>query len=220
MKSRLYLGTICLILSVILLFIAVPLLSHRLYPKIEAVKVTRQLDKGEQLTRNDIEPVEIGALVLPDEIQLTAEDVLGRYAALDLAADDILFMSKLSQLPLDGDLPKDILPSGNTAQLITLKMIEGSEYPVPETGDVVKLSRFRDQLMDIPQMQFVRVLSVITPETDAETVSVTISVNPEQKAYIERHTEDVFYASVIVRSNEELAEKLLTEQALYFKEAD
>lgn len=218
MRSRLYYAIGCFILSVVLLFIAVPILSHRLYPKIQAVKVIRPMDKGEQLTREDIASIEIGVLELPKGIELTAEDVIGRYAAVELVKDDVLFSDKLSQLPLDGDLPKNILPEGNTAQLITLKMITGSEYPVPQTGDVVKLNGFQDKLIDIPQLQFVRVLSVIPSEED--TVMVTVSLNEEQQRYIRRHKEEVFYASVIVRSNEELAEKLLAEQNLYFEEGD
>ncbi len=220
MRSRLYYAIGCFILSVVLLFIAVPVLTHRLYPKIQAVKVIRPMDKGEQLTREDIAPIEIGVLELPKGIELTAEDVLGRYAAVELVKDDVLFSDKLSQLPLDGDLPKNILPEGNISQLITMKMITGSEYPVPQTGDVVKLNGFQGKLIDIPQLQFVRVLSVILPEEDSENVTVTVSLNEEQQKYIRRHKEDVFYTSVIVRSNEELAEKLLAEQKLYFEEGN
>ena len=220
MRSRLYYAIGCFILSVVLLFIAVPVLTHRLYPKIQAVKVIRPMDKGEQLTREDIAPIEIGVLELPKGIELTAEDVLGRYAAVELVKDDVLFSDKLSQLPLDGDFPKNILPEGNISQLITMKMITGSEYPVPQTGDVVKLNGFQGKLIDIPQLQFVRVLSVILPEEDSENVTVTVSLNEEQQKYIRRHKEDVFYTSVIVRSNEELAEKLLAEQKLYFEEGN
>ena len=218
MKSRLYYAVACFSLSVILLFIAVPILSHRLYPKIQAVRITRSLEQGEQLTSKDLEVVEIGALDLPEGIELTMNDVIGRYAAVELVKEDVLFSAKISQLPLDGDHPKNILPEGSAVQLLTLKMIEGSEYPIPETGDVVKLNRFRDRLMDIPELQFVRILSVVPAEKDDETVSVTVSVNEEQQKYIRSHKDEIFYASVIVRSNEELAEKLLTEQKAYFEE--
>lgn len=220
MKSRLYYAVISFILSGILLLIAVPLLSHRLYPKIPAVRVIHSMEKGEQLTEDDIEPIEVGALVLPEGIELTAEDVIGRYAAVELVKDDVLFGAKLSQLPLDGEFPKSILSKENTAVLIRLKMIEGSEYPVPETGNVVKLNRFRDKLMDIPELQFVRILSVVPPEREDDVVSVTVSLNEAQMQYMKRQKEDVFYASVLVRSNEELAEKLLAEQELFFKEED
>ena len=131
MKSRLYYAISCFLLAVILLFLAVPLFTHRLYPKQQAIRVLHTMEKGEQLTDQDIEPITVGALHLSEGVALAEEDVIGRYAAVDLVAEDILFLSKLSQLPLEGDLPKDILPEGNAAQLLKLRMIEGSEYPVP-----------------------------------------------------------------------------------------
>lgn len=220
MRSRLYYAIGCFILSVILLFIAVPILSHILYPKVEAIKVLHEVKKGEQMTDKDLAVIEIGALDLPTGIKLTKEDVIGRYAAVELVADDVILQSKLSQLPLEGEYPKDILPIDHQAKLITIQMIEGSEYPVPETGDVVKLNRFKERLMDVPELQFVRILSVVPPESEKKEVSVTVSLNEEQQKYIHRYQEETFFASVIVRANEELAEKLLKEQELYFTEVD
>lgn len=155
MKSRLYYAISCFLLAVVLLFLAVPLFTHRLYPKQQAIRVLHTMEKGEQLTDKDIEPITVGALQLSEGIALTEEDVIGRYAAVDLVAEDILFLSKLSQLPLEGDLPKDILLEENTAQLMTLRMIEGSEYPIPETGDVIKINLFDKKWKDIPELQFV-----------------------------------------------------------------
>ena len=39
----------------------------------------------------------------------------------------------------------------------------------------------------------------------------------KQQQYVKRQKKTVFYASVIVRSNEELAEKLLAEQESFFE---
>ena len=212
MKSRLYYAISCFLLAVILLFLAVPLFTHRLYPKQQAIRVLHTMEKGEQLTDKDIEPITVGALHLSEGIALTEEDVIGRYAAVDLVAEDILFLSKLSQLPLEGDLPKE-----NTAQLMTLRMIEGSEYPIPETGDVIKINLFDKKWKDIPELQFVRILSVVPPKKAEDTVAVTVALNEKQQQYVKRQKRTVFYASVIVRSNEELAEKLLAEQESFFE---
>ena len=209
MKSRLYYAISCFLLAVVLLFLAVPLFAHRLYPKQQAIRVLHTMEKGEQLTDKDIEPITVGALQLSEGIALTEEDVIGRYAAVDLVAEDILFLSKLSQLPLEGNLPKDILPEE--------RMIEGSEYPVPETGDVIKINLFDKKWKDIPELQFVRILSVVPPKKAEDTVAVTVALNEKQQQYVKRQKKTVFYASVIVRSNEELAEKLLAEQESFFE---
>jgi len=218
MKSRLYCAIICYVLSFILLCICIPITKKIMYPKADGIRVVHGIDQGEQIQRDDIEVVRIGTIGLSDGIIETPEDVIGRYAKVDIVAEDLLFDSKISQLPLDGDHPKDILPSGQKAILIRLKMIEGSEYPMPETGDIVRLNHFDKKLTEIPTLQFVRILSVLPEQEDY--IEVTIAVNEEQWKYTRKHQEDVFYGSVIVRSNEELAEKLLQEQDSYFKEGD
>lgn len=218
MKSRLYYAVICYILAAVLLFLCVPIVHRISYPKTQAIRTVKVLEKGEQITGEDIQKVTIGALNLPGDVIETSNDALGRYAAVDIVEGDILYLSKLSQLPMDGDVPKDILPAENSVAFLRLQMMEGSEYPLPEMGDVIKLNLFGKKLTDIPELQFVRVLSVIPREAGEETVSVTVSVNEAQKKYIDRHREGTFYASVIVRSNEELAEKLLQEQEAFFKE--
>lgn len=217
MKSRLYCAIVCYVLAVVLLFVCVPVVRRMTYPKTTAVHTIKPLEKGEQITKEHVAEITIGALEMPEDILLMAEESIGRYAAVDMVKGDILFQSKLSHVPMDGDVPKDILPQDQTSMLISLKMIEGSEYPLPETGDVMKLNLFDKKLRDIPELQFVRVLTVL-PQEDEEAVSVTIAVNEEQKKYLVRHREDTFYASVIVRSNEELAVKLLMEQKAYFEE--
>ena len=218
MKSRLYCAIVCYVLAVVLLFVCVPVVRHMTYPKTTAVHTIKPLEKGEQITKEHIEEITIGALEMPEDILLSSEEGIGRYAAVDMVKGDILFQSKLSHIPMDGDVPKDILPQDQTSMLLSLKMIEGSEYPLPETGDVMKLNLFDKKLRDIPEMQFVRVLTVLPKEDAEESVSITIAVNENQRKYLNRHREDTFYASVIVRGNEELAEKLLLEQKTYFEE--
>lgn len=215
MKSRLCCAIICYVLAVILLFVSVPISKKMFYPKSTAVCTVESIKKGEQITEKHIEERLIGNWNLSENIITSSLDVIGRYAAIDIVSDDILLSSKLSQLPLDGDYPKNILPAGNTSMLITIRMIEGSEHPVPETGDIVKLSWFKDKLLDIPELQFVRILSVLPAEQ--ETLAVTISVNAEQEKYIKKHSDETFYSSVLVRSNEELAENLLAEQNAFWR---
>ena len=220
MKSRLYYAVVCYILAVVLLFVCVPIVKRMTYPKTEAVRVVKAIEQGEQITVEKLESIEIGAWNLSDGVIEKSEDAIGRYAAVDIVADDILMDSKISQLPLDGDVPKDILPSDQVVTLLQVKMIEGSEYPLPQMGDVMKLNLFRKKLTDIPELQFIRVLSVLPQSEEDTAVTLTVAVNEKQRKFISRHSEDLFYGSVIVRSNEELAMKLLAEQKAHFEEAD
>ena len=54
-------------------------------------------------------------------------------------------------------------------------------------------------------------------EKSEDTVAVTAALNEKQAQYVKRQKKTVFYASVIVRSNEELAEKLLRRAGIIFE---
>lgn len=217
MKSRLYCAVACFLLAAVLLFLAVPLTQRLVYPRVHAVQVTKTMQKGEQFNSKNTKPVVIGALSVPDTVEKDMDAVIGRYAAVDLVKGDVLFDEKISPIPFADGEPVELMPKGQTSILLQIKMIEGGEIELPESGDVIKLNGFRKKLTDIPALQFVRVLSVV--ETDAEgVITLTIAGNEKQEKYIDKKRADIFYASVMVRGNEELAEKLLQEQASYFEE--
>lgn len=219
MKSRLYYAVACFTLAVSLLMIGVPVTMRKSYPKIQAVRTTEPVTKGQQFSRKNVEPIEIGAIHMPDTVICSIDDVIGRFAAVDMVEADLLYVTKISPIPLLEDDWGILLPEKNTSFLVRIKMIEGGEIDAPETGDVIKMNGFHKKLIDIPVLQFVRVLSVV--EADADNVlTITISVNEKQKAYLEKYADDIFYASVMVRGNEDLAEKLLAEQEEYFEEAE
>lgn len=204
-------------LAIVLLFIAIPIVKHYTYPKIIAVRSLSDISKGDQLNNENIELVKIGSLNLPDDIIKSLDEAIGRYAAVDIVKGDIIFLSKINPISPTNDTQTLLLPDGNDAILIKIRMIDGGDFTSPEIGDVIKLNGFRNKLIDIPQFQFVRVLSVVKANDDG-IIMITVSGNENQKKYIKDHKQDIFYASVIVRGNEELAEKLLLEQKEYFKE--
>lgn len=78
------------------------------------------------------------------------------------------------------------------------------------------MNGYDDGLIDIPALNFVRVISVI--ETKEGISMITVSANEKQKEFLKKHSKDTFHISVISRNNEELANKLLQQQEEYFKE--
>lgn len=219
MKSRLYYSVVCFILAVSLLMLGVPITMRKSYPKIQAVRTTEPVTKGQQFNRKNVEIVEIGAIHIPDTVICSIDDVIGRFAALDMVEADLVYTTKISPIPILENSRNILLPEKNVSYLVKIKMIEGGEIDTPDTGDVIKMNSFHSKLIDIPALQFVRVLSTVEAD-DEDVLTITISVNEKQKAYLEKYRNDIFYASVMVRGNDELAEKLLAEQDEYFEEAE
>lgn len=98
-----------------------------------------------------------------------------------------------------------------------VQIMEGSEVTALQTGDIIKMNGYDDGLIDIPALNFVRVITAMEPNAEG-VIWITVSANQRQSTFLEKHRKDVFHVSVMVRENEELAEKLLQQQSAYFEE--
>ena len=179
----------CFFLSVLLLFFAVPLTAKQMYPKIEVVRTTKSIEQGAMFDADDLEVVRMGA-----------------YPLLDVAVTDIYDVIGMS-----------LLPEGYETAVAMVQIMEGSEVTALQTGDIIKMNGYDDGLIDIPALNFVRVITAMEPDAEG-IIWITVSANQRQSTFLEKHRKDVFHVSVMVRENEELAEKLLQQQSAYFEE--
>lgn len=166
---------------------------------------------------DDLEVVRMGAYPLSDTAVTDIYDVIGRYAAVDIVSGDILLEEKLSQVPFQDGEAMPLLPEGYETAVAMVRIMEGSEIEALQTGDIIKMNGYDDGLIDIPALNFVRVITAMEPD-DEGIIWITVSANQRQSAFLEKHRKDVFHVSVMVRDNEELAEKLLQQQRAYFEE--
>lgn len=204
-------------MAVLLLFIAIPITARQQYPKIEVVRTTKAIEKGTILDQSSLESVCVGSLNLADTTVTDIYQCIGRYAAVDLVEDDILLTDKISQIPFRNGEQVVLLPKGNETAAVRVRIMDGSEIAELKTGDIIKMNGYDHGLIDIPALNFVRVITVMEPTEDG-TFWITVSANPRQWNFLLKHRQDLFHVSVMVRENEELAEKLLQQQAKYFQE--
>lgn len=199
-------------LAVFILLVGIPLVLSKTYGKTQAVKVIVPIAKGEQITNTNIEVIEIGNLNLPEDLLKSQEDVIGRYATVDIVAGDWLFASKISPLSLNGDsLPKE-LPVGTGAISIQINMIEGSTVSQLQTGDIIKLYHYTNNLKDIPELQFVKVLSVLPNEKQEQTTITVLALEKQSEKLTDLKKKGKLFAALISRGNDTLATDLLKQQ--------
>lgn len=137
---------------------------------------------------------------------------LGRYATVDIVAGDWLFASKISPLSLNGDsLPKE-LPVGTGAISIQINMIEGSTVSQLQTGDIIKLYHYTNNLKDIPELQFVKVLSVLPNEKQEQTTITVLALEKQSEKLTDLKKKGKLFAALISRGNDTLATDLLKQQ--------
>ena len=129
----------------------------------------------------------------------------------------ILLTEKVSQVPFQDGEAMSLLPEGYETAVAMVQIMEGSEVTALQTGDIIKMNGYDDGLIDIPALNFVRVITAMEPDAEG-VIWITVSANQRQSTFLEKHRKDVFHVSVMVRENEELAEKLLQQQSAYFEE--
>ena len=233
LNNRFLFGILSLLLAAVIAFIAIPTITRQTSGKTDIVRIIQPIQRGAQITLNDIEIVEVGEYNLPSNTARTAEDVVGKYAVADLSVGDYILSSKVSFNPITSDIQLSSIPSGKVAISLTVKTLASGLSDKLQVGDVVRIYHFLDVVTNIPELQFVKILSVtdskgfnvdnakeLTPEEEKQqTATITVLATPEQAMIITSLENDgVSHVALICRNNDDLAEELLSEQDAILKE--
>lgn len=233
-NSRFLYGILSILLAAIIAFIAIPTVTRKTNSKVEIVRITTALDRGDPITAKDVELAEVGGFNLPDNVATKLEDVIGTYAASSLYPGDYILSGKVSSTPLSSDLTLNAIPDGMVAISITVQSLAAGLSDKLQSGDIIRLYHYNDLsgtlnvVQDIPELKFVKVLSVSDskgldidytkqPEEDEErlqTATLTVQATPEQAILLTQYeNEGMLHVALISRGNEALAKDLLNQQA-------
>lgn len=227
LNNRFLFGLLSLLLAAVIAFIALPTIARQTNGKTEIVRVSEPILKGAMITDKNVELAEVGSYNLPINLARTREDVVGRYAVSDLMEGDYILSSKISVLPLTSDVALNEIPSGKVAISLSVKTLASGLSDKLQAGDIVRIYHFLETAREIPELRFVKVLSVTgadginidntkEPAEDEEkqqSATVTVLASPEQARIITGLENDgVTHVALISRNHEKLAEELLAEQ--------
>ena len=233
-NSRFLYGILSILLAAIIAFIAIPTVTRKTNSKVEIVRITTALDRGDPITAKDVELAEVGGFNLPDNVATKLEDVIGTYAASSLYPGDYILSGKVSSTPLSSDLTLNAIPDGMVAISITVQSLAAGLSDKLQSGDIIRLYHYNDLsgtlnvVQDMPELKFVKVLSVSDskgldidytkqPEEDEErlqTATLTVQATPEQAILLTQYeNEGMLHVALISRGNEALAKELLNQQA-------
>ena len=238
LNNRFIFGILSLVLAAVIAFVALPTIARQTNGKTEIVRITQPVLKGEQVTKENAEFVEVGAYTLPANVAHSLDDVEGLYVTADLAAGDYILTSKVSSVPVSSDVALNDIPSGKVAISLTVKTLASGLSDKLQPNDIVRIYHFLETAEEVPELRFVKVLSVTDsdginvdntkePTEDEEpqqSATITVLASPEQARIItELENDGVAHVALISRNNDQLAEELLAEQdktlqEIYFPE--
>lgn len=238
LNNRFIFGILSLVLAAVIAFVALPTIARQTNGKTEIVRITQPVLKGEKITSDNAEVVEVGGYNLPSNVAHSMEDVEGLYVTAELAAGDYILTSKVSTVPVSSDVALNDIPSGKVAISLTVKTLASGLSDKLQPGDIIRIYHFLETAEEVPELRFVKVLSVTDsdginvdntkePTEDEEpqqSATITVLASPEQARIItEMENDGVAHVALISRNNDQLAEELLAEQdktlqEIYFPE--
>ena len=238
LNNRFIFGILSLVLAAVIAFVALPTIARQTNGKTEIVRITQPVLKGEQVTKENAEVVEVGGYNVPTNVAHSLEDVEGLYVTADLATGDYILTSKVSSVPVSSDAALNDIPSGKVAISLTVKTLASGLSDKLQPNDIVRIYHFLETAEEVPELRFVKVLSVTDsdginvdntkePTEDEEpqqSATITVLASPEQARIItELENDGVAHVALISRNNDQLAEELLAEQdktlqEIYFPE--
>lgn len=231
LKNRIVVGLLCIITALIICFGLTPMFNDALKSKVELVRVSSEIKKGDQITTGMITTVETGGYNLPSDVVYKAEDVVGKYANADLYKGDTILKSKLSDTPMLKNEYLSGLDGTNRAISVTIKSFAAGLSGKLERGDIVSLiasdvGEMRETLIPT-ELQYVEIIATTdssgndsnTQEQpkdseDTELAStITVLATPEQATLIaELEQTGKLHAALVYRGGSENARKFLDEQ--------
>lgn len=232
MNNRFIYGIFSIILAAIIAFIAIPAVTSKTSRTCDVVRIKHFISRGEPITEDNVELVEVGEYNMPLNVARTLQDVIGTYAASDLYPGDYILSDKVSSKPLSSDLALNAIPDGKLAISITTQTLATALSDKLQRGDIIRLYHYDQQnliepVTDIPELRFLKVLSVTDadgldidyttpPEEDEQrqqTATITVLATPEQAMLLTRYeNEGVLHVALINRGNDTLSNELLKRQ--------
>ena len=227
LNNRFLFGILSLLLSAIIAFIAIPTIAGQTNGKTEIIRVTSPIAKGEEITPEAVEVMEVGSYNLPDNVARSMQDVAGRYAAADFEAGDYILASKVSLIPITSDVALNNIPSGKVAISLTVKTLASGLSDKLQPGDIIRIYHYLDAAREVPELRYVQVLSVTDSdgnnvdnaaeleegEEKQQSATITVLASPEQAEVITGIENDgTAHVALICRNNEEFAAELLQRQ--------
>ena len=241
-KNRTVLGALCILLSLLICFAVTPLFNAGVSHKTSIVRVTKDIQAGQQITKDMVQTVEVGGYNLPSNVLKSPDSVVGKYAAADLAPGDYVLSTKITGTPTVSNAYLSALNGSRQAISVTLKTLAEGVSGKLQPGDIVSVLApdYQNQGSTVTpkELQYVEVIGVTTSggadadQRDAGSSSsstedaeknlpstVTLLATPEQSAILAGLDADgKLHLALVYRGGKDNAQKFLDAQNKALKE--
>ena len=172
------------------------------------MRVQKSIKAGDEITKDNVQMVEVGGYNLPGDVMKELGSVVGAYATADLLPGDYVLHSKISEQPPGADTYLYQLDGNKQAISVTVKSFAAGLSGKIRSGDIVSILAPDYLKMGetvIPQeLQYVQVIAV----TDSTGVDANTDTGDKEKEKIPYGDFDITgYPHSSVRSWQSLRRK-------------
>lgn len=229
-KNRTTVGIVAIVLGGVLCFGIAPIYNKSMQKGVEVVRISSEINKGEQITDDKVKVVEVSKQGLPESAVLSKKDVVGKYAVVDLVRDNTVLERQLSKNPIAEDKYLYGLDGTQQAISFTIQNFASGLSGKLLTGDIISIiattmdENNNEKTSTPKELQYVKVLAVTNdvgvdkkednnnPEEELPT-TITVLVNREQAELIANLEEtSKMHVSLVYRGTEKEAQKYIEQQ--------
>lgn len=230
-KNRTVIGILCIVLSLVICFAVTPLFNKSISKKTEIVRVVKPIKIGDEITKDMVKRVEVGAYNLPEDVVRTVEEVAGKYASAAMVPGDYIIHSKIADEPAAENAYLYSLTGEKQAVSLSIRAFANGLSGKLISGDIVSVIApdYRKQGATVipPELQYVEVIAVTANSGyDANTAekgdkeeekelpgTVTLLATPEQsKILAELEADGKPHLALVYRGSKENAAKFVEAQ--------
>lgn len=138
-KNRTILGIACIVLSLFICFGLTPMFNEAVSSKVSIVRLTKDITRGDEITSNIIQIVEVGSYNLPNEVIKNEENIICKYATVGMKKTDYILPSILSDVPIVEYGYLEDFTGDKRAISVTLRTFASGLSGKLQMGDVVSV---------------------------------------------------------------------------------
>lgn len=183
--NRTVIGIICIVLALGITFGIAPLVNRFTDRKVEVVQVKQNVERGHLTTEDDVELVKVGALNLSDRTVKNKKYVVGKYAATNLYAGQIMIADLVAEKSnsaddvlsaLDGTKVAISVNIASFAQGLSNKLRNGDNeaYNITQAQLLMAALRFDPDIICVGEMRDREAYSAIEASSTDHTVVSTV----------------------------------------------
>jgi len=158
--NRTVTGIVCIIFALIVCFIIIPVYNRQLEDKVDVVKVTSHVEKGQKITKEMVRIEKVGKYNLAETYATNIDQVVGKYATQEFYDGEYIWKAKLKVNPLANDEYLSELDGKKGAISITVQSLAAGLSGKLLSGDIVSVIATNDEETYIPsELKYVKVLA-------------------------------------------------------------